>query len=318
MWLCGDFCWAFGKPGRGNAWVCIGSAVVVAALPFALWSQFSGPEYFFWLRQASHHGFGQASVRLLAIVGGTAFLPLFAAATLRVLGSPPAAAGWARWQKITLGSSLPVGLVLLAAAKKGSGSWHLLPLLPLAAYALARLIDGVTHEKNSVTRRACVVTMVPLIILAVFLATATHLRLRAQFARQRTWSAAWESDASALLSRTGTKDFAVGCTDEDHYPATFVRGWLPTSRALVLDPGAMMDMHQSGLRLPPATLAALRDGRVRRWLLPRGGEPFSLASLYHNAPHRGDLFGMEWREAFAKHYRKIDESRFFEVWEYRN
>jgi hypothetical protein len=50
---------------------------------------------------------------------------------------------------------------------------------------------------------------------------------------------------------------------------------------------------------------------VKRWLLPRGEEPFAVKSyFYDNSP----VFDAEFRDAFAAHYRPVRDSEHFTVW----
>ena len=110
---------------------------------------------------------------------------------------------------------------------------------------------------------------------------------------------------------------ALGYTGEQTYWLNLYRADLPLATRFVVDAGALMDMQAAGLELPPATLAALREGAVKLWLLPHEGKPFTLRNWYPDAPHGGDLFGEEFRRVFAERYEKIEGTRYFDLWRFK-
>jgi hypothetical protein len=81
----------------------------------------------------------------------------------------------------------------------------------------------------------------------------------------------------------------------------------------LLDVPAMMDMQKAGLGLPEGTREMMASGRCRIWLIPRGESPFELRNYFEP---EGMIFDEEFRRVFQAHYRVVDHSVHFDVWEY--
>jgi hypothetical protein len=79
---------------------------------------------------------------------------------------------------------------------------------------------------------------------------------------------------------------------------------------LLIDDANLMDAEYDGIPLPEATIEAIDRCRFTTWLIPRGGEPFTLRNFLDGHP----LFDGRFRAAFARRYRKVAETPYIDVW----
>ena len=114
----------------------------------------------------------------------------------------------------------------------------------------------------------------------------------------------------------------MGYSDRTHYNLTFTRPLLQIrGNPLLLDANARNEADLVHKPLSPALLAALAQCKVQVWIIPKGGDPFSMLSPYYLDPlvnHKGmnpDLYPESFRKVFQTHYVQIsDPSRYFNLW----
>jgi hypothetical protein len=102
----------------------------------------------------------------------------------------------------------------------------------------------------------------------------------------------------------------MGVTDDARYPDTFQFSALVfRGQGLPFSAAAWMDLKHSGLD-PSYTTALVAQCRIREWILPATGAPFTLLSWYTFQP----LLSDEFREDFRRNYAVVRKGEFFNVW----
>lgn len=302
------------KRGGWKHWgVCAATASAVAAAPFLLIPEVSFANYLLWLKMATKHGLGAVPALQVFVKAGYLSMPLALAAVDR-LGSLPLEERrkllWANRARLIL-AVLGVGALMLAASKNGAGEWHLLPFLPLGAWFLAVLLDSGKAERASLSlggvAGSAMAALLALGVINVALALRVASSVQDRSARD-PWRAA-VAEAREIAQRFPGRTVAIGYGSSPS-PVTYARTELPLPTGFVLDSAALMDMRLSRLALPAATLDAFREGVVQVWLVPKGGDPFSMKGGYRGR----DLFGKELQRVFGEHYKKKDAGTYFDVW----
>jgi hypothetical protein len=304
------------KKGHWVHWgAFVFSVAVMAAAPFLLVPEITFSNYFLWLKMATKHGvsFGEILnlfilacylLMPLALAAGDKFIALFSEEQQRLLRGHRI-----QWATAMLG----VAAVMVAATKKGAGEYHLLPLIPLGAWSVAFLLDKVADNPSS---PACK-TPWRFAVAAAFIAVAVCHSMETLATAVANYKYDRVSPPLKVMDDTRNvalkfhgQTIAMGYGGDSTYGMTFARTELPVIGEFVLDPGALMDMQQAGLALPQATLNAFRKGTVKIWLVPKGDAPFSMGNYYGEQ----DLFGEDLRRVFKEHYKRIDQSAYFDIW----
>jgi hypothetical protein len=291
-------------------------AALTSAAPFVLFPSVSLAGYLSWLRNASHHGFGATLAFNNVVFGGYVLLPI-AIAGAGWLGSLPADARQALVRKQrTRMAMVALGLLalLVPASKLGGGEWHLLPLIPVAAWALARALSAGSNssEVAPAERPGAGIVLASFLTIAVLQCGTLFVKMADGILTRAPQQAAIAEDLRSIAEKYRGQPMAMGYGGDDSYGTTFARVGIPPPKRFVLDGGAVMEMQAAGLALPEATLDAFRKGAARLWLIPTGDAPFSMRNYYAGR----DLFGPELRSIFAQRYRKIDQSQYFDIWEF--
>ncbi len=207
---------------------------------------------------------------------------------------------------LSLGIALVV--VTVIAAKPGAGPYHLLPFVPVLAYAL---VAAPRELWNRVWPRS-------ILVAAIF--TAVIIAVPRQ---------------STFVQTVSRRDLTLPIEDlrrfADAHPARRIAvGYAGTSRVsdarpeivfrtgeYLLDAPAIQEHRLSGLDVPASTLDVIRSCQIEYWLVPQDAEPFAVPSAYFpNGPR--DVFSETFRQVFASSYQRTGSTRFFDVWECRN
>lgn len=201
---------------------------------------------------------------------------------------------------------LSIVALIVIAAKPGAGPYHLLPAVPVIAYAVLRLPARVWGRSAPRAMAAALVTTA-----VVF---------------------AWSKQIILIRTVRG-RDLAQATIDvreflDGHPSASVGVGYAGTSRSsdarveavfrthdYWLDAPAVQEYRLAGLPMPASVITALAECRTRYWLIPRGGEPFLVPSAYWPAAGPPRVFPDAFRDAFLRAYRRVGETRYFAVWE---
>jgi hypothetical protein len=290
------------------------TVVVVVAAPFLLIPEVNFSNYLLWLKMASKHGVGFAEMFNLLVLACYLLMPLALVAGEKFFAFPSEGQqGLLRGHTIQWATAiLGVAAVIAVASKKGAGESHLMPLTPLGAWWIAFLLDKVADNPSTPAYKVPWRT-----VMAAFIALAVCNSMKTLAKAVVTYKHDRESlfvkvmdDTRNVALKFHGQTIAMGCGSNSTYEMTFARTELPLTGEFVLDTGALMDMQQSGLALPQATLDAFANGAVKIWLVPKDNVPFSFRSFYSNQ----DLFGEDLRRVFNEHYKKIAQSAYFDIW----
>ena len=285
------------------AWTAVAAvASVVALAPFSMPSV-SLSNYLGYVRLSAANGIVAAALRQNLEWALFLFSPLLGLLSARRASRAP---GMSRdW--FVMSVALSLAGICVVGAKPGGGAYHLLPLVPLIAYAATTVpFDAWMHPGVKAWALA-------------FCLTAIAIAVPRQTTLVRTVSA---RDLGPIVKQL--RDFYLA-----HAGRTIEVGYSGTSYAsdarpemvfhthrYLLDAPAVQEYRRAGLEIPPATIQAIRDCRVEFWLIPLGAGPFDVPSAYWPAGPP-DVFSRTLQEAFQDSYRQTGATRDFSVWECR-
>jgi hypothetical protein len=197
-----------------------------------------------------------------------------------------------------------VAIVILVAAKPGAGPFHLLPFVPLFAYAVLR---APAHAwQRPAAAHVLAASVLAALAMAVprqitFVSTVISRPLESAVTELRRFAAAHPRDGMAVgYAGTSYLSFArpelVFRTDD-----------------YLLDAPAVQEHRLSGLDIPLATRRAIDTCRIEYWLIPSGGEPFLVRGAYQPDGPR-EVFPPDFRAAFLRRYERVGSTGQFDIW----
>jgi hypothetical protein len=203
--------------------------------------------------------------------------------------------------------ALSMAIVTIAAAKPGAGPYHLLPFVPVLAYAFLW------------TTPAPFLTGARKVLCAAFAAAASLLAVADQALIVRTVPGrnleAAIADLRRFTDQHPERRVAVGYAGTSYLSHARPEVVFRTGDYLI-DAPAVQEHRLSGLPLPESTMRAIAECRVEVWLIPRGAAPFAVPSAY--PPEAlAEVFPEEFRRAFLGQYARTGEAGGFDVWECR-
>ena len=281
-------------------------AAVTAAAPFAL-PNVSFAAYVDWVRLSAANGLMLSMLR--QNIEWIAFLLLPIACLW--FGMPGETRRRDRaWLAGLAALLVAMGAVAVAASKPGAGPYHLLPFVPLVAFAAAGLIG---ERRLFAGDPAAAGTALAWTVAAAIVALAWHTSFLRQMHEARS------RDEAADLTRY--LDAHPGVVAQMAYNGydrpTYARPVLTFRSGLYLIDAPAVQEHQlSRLPLPVATVDAVRRCRVDVWLAPRGTEPFAGPNRYP-AVALAPIFPDALRAAFHDAYIADGHTEYFDVWRCR-
>jgi hypothetical protein len=200
-----------------------------------------------------------------------------------------------------------LGLVAVAAAKPGGGPLHLLPFVPVLAFAYIRAGGaGPAVPARALTAAfACVTLLIAIPDQLLVVRTVSGRNLQVAI-----------TDIHAFAGGHPGRRIAVGYAGTSYLSHARVEAVFLT-RDYLLDAPAVQEHQLSGLPLPGSTLHAIDRCRVEYWLIPRGGDPFVVPSAYApNGPPQ--VFPDRFIETFRARHVAAGRAGAFDVWECRS
>lgn len=309
----------------------IGSFVLMAllaGLPF-LSPRISSTAYLQQLREASGHGFSRDLLKVNLLMAAEMCLPMAAMLWLAFRTNRQPVLEYIARRRVYLAlAGISLCIALVTGSKNGAGPWHLfavgVPLAFLSAECWGLARSGIAGEGFVRARSAPLIALVTALFLlginAFLLGVKERERGLAGFipAPPR----AVESDILAVTREHPGASFQMGYSDNAHYGITFVRPVLQEHGSpLFIDPDARNEADLLGLPVSQPILDRLRDCSIEFWLIPRGGQPFSMESLYaQDKSFQGklkfrELYPNDFREEFLATYERIPtDSQYFDLW----
>ena len=229
----------------------------------------------------------------------------------------------------------------------------------LIAFGIAALVATLTGAKNGAGPYHCMALAIPLLLVNTELwNTASLGRTKAVLLRPRSGAPLWalggcmlviaisaliqaaggsmhyfprsapapmpsvERDLIAIMKQYPTTTLQMGYSDTYHYYLTFMRPVLQMhGYPLFIDPDARNEADLIGKPLSPAVLGAMDRCEISIWIIPRGGEPFSMEAPYFVNRNVGDksLYPESFRKLFFARYQHMPgNSQYFDLWECRS
>jgi hypothetical protein len=215
-----------------------------------------------------------------------------------------------RWLASLAALCVAMAAIAVAASKPGAGPYHLLPFVPLVAFAAA----GIIRERRLFAGDpAAAPAALTWVLAAAIVAVAWHVSFL-----QQMQDGPGRDEAGDL---TRFLDAHPGIVAQMAYSGydrpTFARPALTfRSGVYLIDAPAVQEHQLSGLPLPAATVDAIRRCRADVWLVPRGTEPFTGPNRY---PATGlvPIFPDALRAAFREAYVADGHTLYFDVWRCR-
>lgn len=287
-----------------SACAFLATLLVIAALPFLL-PQVSLPNYLYWLRAAGKHGIdGSLFLSNLGVLGFLVVVGLIPRALLdrRIFDLWP-----------TIAALACGAVVALAGAKVGAGQYHLLPLLPVCVLLFVRSVSSMPAPAPSPINLAWRISWLPMSLIAglVFLSTSAFLQA-SLFGHNnpKKVSAADVQEALSLVAQHRAEGISIGYGRFDQRASNALAPAALAGAKVLLSDVAVWDMHESGLGIPEATLAAIDACLIPVWLIPKGAEPFVTGGLYDpDKPIFGNL-----PAHFQNRYLKAESFDRFDLW----
>lgn len=298
--------------GLRAALTALGGGVVVFSLPFLLHPQVSLRNYIVWLREATRHGLNWQTFLT------TFQLALFMSLPLVVFALPGfRAAGLARTQRTAL-VALTAGtaIVLVLAAKPGAGLNHLMPLIPLVLYFATELLVEFKRQASDWNRvfsgpRLGVALAIGSVALVA--GTVTQYRCVRLIQSEVADGPAISQDVQRILDAYPEHSISMAYGGEGRdFRLTSYRPLLVfAGQPVLLDVIAVMEADFAGRSLPQQTYAAVQEGRIAIWLVPKQRPPFQKNNWY---PDHNPIFPQDFQDLFLANFGIRDSSQFFDLW----
>jgi len=290
-------------------------AVIVALLPFLIFPA-SIPMRFYmqWLGVVAGHRLFDITLPTLLDWTLMLALPCLIAAASFAMADANPFKRWCASYKFVL-ATLAAGFILtiIPASKEGAGPHHFMPFVPIFAYLFSRLITD--HPRPVRISRFIEILSGGYLIAAILIASANQAKIVRFILRHQQSAQDAIAEIRTAPARFPGQTIAVGYSDQANYIQTYYRV-IPVleGNPCLIDATAIMDMEEANMHLPPATLESIRAGDTRVWLIPTGGDPFTLINFY---PLHPILFPPEFRQIFLQHYRKEPLGKVFDAWVYQ-
>ena len=283
----------------------------VGGLPFLL-PQVSFSNYVFWIQTSVQMAAGDPASTLYNFAPKLATLLIlilfpycFAVVRGIILYS------FCRHNRMVL-KALLLGLLAasLIGSKPGSGTNHLMPLIPFYCYLLLRLsqekpVADLAVSTGRIWRRRISGIVLGGLFLLVTLGGAhkelTLLKMAATDDRRPVLQ-----ELAELEKVYAGKTMEIGYGEKgnrvitDCIPQLVFHG-----QPLLIEKVAFGDMLAVKVPLPAATVEALQEGYIQVWLIPEGQEPFAW------------MKESEFPQAFLENYRHEGKSAHFDIWVYK-
>ena len=218
-----------------------------------------------------------------------------------------------RW--LTLALFACISVVAVIASKHGAGPHHLLPFLPIALYSATRTAAFVHRRTDRrIGSRVAVQCFFILYFLGLSplgISEAIHLNRRIVDSRHEQ---SFVDELTKIYAAHPLSE--MGVSDAPNYRSTYYRvvGILAET-PVHLDVAFLMDLRAVGIG-SRETEKFVESCKVREWVLPAKGMPFSISNAYEFEGER-ELFSDRFRQTFEKNYRIVFKGKYYNVWSCR-
>ena len=274
-------------------------AIVFALLPF-VWNQISIVGYMQYLTMASHHGLSETLIKKNVLFAFDLLAPI---AVIWFLRKPDLTGPDIIFLTGLCASML---MMIIVGGKAGAGPHHLIPFIPLCLYGAVIVLKPAESRAGRTSA---------IVYISLFLAYGPGYLLNLWQAVNLHSSSTVELEKIAELQQdlNAYPKAQIGVSDYQHYSDSSYRILsVLKGRALRVDFAAFMDLSFGGVREENVARFISRC-EVPTWILPVGA-PFTLLSLYTNAP----LLSDDFRRTFYINYKLVQIGRAYQVWQCRS
>lgn len=286
---------------------------IISALPFLL-PQIVLENYIVWIKLSVHMVAKDPLVTLknflpkAAIIIELSLIPICLAVINRIdLG------GFYNRNKLLITTTFfSFIFAAIIGSKPGSGTNHLLPLIPVYCYILLLLANEVSSnasfsmkEPKSKFLMKCCYTILGAIFVTITLSGINKEigLLKPVFSNDRT-PVIRELAAIEKLYAGKTLEIGYG-QDNDRAISDCIPLLVFHGNPLLIEKVALGDMLEMNMPIPSATLAQLVNGEIQVWLIPAGQTPFGF--LDNN-----------FRQTFFSNYTLAEKKKFFDIWVHKS
>lgn len=302
---------------------CIALSALLALIPFVI-PNISLRSYMTWLYEASRHPLGLGSfVMNLYTAALVLTLPLLMLWRFH-LSDPARSRRYIQDHRgLLICFVISVCGTLWSGSKLGAGRYHFNPTFIVSTFLSALL----WKQPTEVPARVSGILTQWFAVVALFFilpASSEILGMRNLCYERRPFAENVNADLESILRDHPKQTIEMGYNEnlrngEPVSGLTSFRTKLVfAGNPLTIDPSALFDMQLSGIQIPQTTVAIIRSCKVKIWLFPRDGTPFTTLNPYALvAPSRfpdRHLFPMDFQNAFRAHYHKTGQSRFYDLW----
>ena len=216
--------------------------------------------------------------------------------------------------------TLFIGLVvaLVPASKVGAGPHHLLPFLPWLYWVALSELSHLSADGNQIQGKEGRVLALASSFVLIWLFVPAAERCR-RFASEVLAAARAEEaipgEVRGILHQFRGRNLAMGTAGNDTAHLVLHKWRLVIAgNSYLFEPSAIMDYVYAGFPLSEETIATMTNGSIEGWVIPAGGEPFSMTNLYD---FNQKLFPERMLEEFRRNYVIEYSTQHFDVWVYR-
>jgi hypothetical protein len=210
----------------------------------------------------------------------------------------------------TLATAGAILLACVPAAKVGSSSYQLLPLIIPVIHSYLWLEKEIASERTAISVASYAA---PLAATFLFYSITSSMLLwnTIRFAPTAHQIIAEIHDVELRFPSRGIE---IGYANDMEDPVTWYRfQTVLDGQPYTIDSAQMVDIDfGGGIAIPDATIRYMESCRTGVWLIPRGGKPFTTDDKYLGPGH--PLFNTRFRQAFLTHYKLIGSGHFFDIW----
>jgi len=315
---------------RKTSWLAVsGFALMLAVAPFLLFSNISLANYLWTLRVAGGHGINPLNYFTLLEVFFSLGMPIVAMVLLAYRQNTRATLAGLQAQKYFIQLLLvEFILLLLPASKYGAGLHHLLPLALLVIILAAELYAaGVKPEwDDSLASCAASAVLFSWLTACLGIGLVRSYQNAAYLHGRAAWAKSVEADIDQITAQYGSQHvLLMGTANNASYDYAYFRPRLVfAGQPIGFDPCALMEREFANSPVPAllqltTALAKTHSDKKILWLVPKGGEPFSITSYFAKWEKNGYLpnppaYDGQFRASFAAACTKIATSQYYDLY----
>ncbi|MGA3068117.1 MAG: hypothetical protein ABSF29_14835 [Tepidisphaeraceae bacterium] len=294
---------------RRAAALGVALVMVMSVVPF-LFPEISLSNYLGCLWASAHQPYTEGNVRETVIFAGWMAEILLICGIPSIWSSRSAELRPWCWTAGALGAAIVVTVPF--AAKSGAGPHHLMPLVPVLVWLVARCWRlGTSEEAGRVGMRHLMIVPVAAVLLVY--AWAASYSVSSYVEKYEPIGRGVVADLGDIMDQVPGRTIEMGVGGNALEFLTFARPVLVfAGNPYHLDAAAAMDSSALPGGLPKGTSELCRSGLGEFVLIPKGDEPFSLRSGFPGEP---GVFPEAFRRAFEENYHVRFSSNYFDVYE---